>query len=359
MRAPRDAARPPLVPTDPATVPAAAVPVWSPTDRTPNPGRGPRGEVLPFRRRRGLPVRRRSRLVRLVRPFLKAVAIVGVPAAALWWSGTSPRFALADLEVRGSGRVSEAWVRDQLAGLVGRNLVWMPLDSVERTLSSHPWVAGAEVTKELPSRLRVVVVERQPVAVLATADGRFWLGADGGVIGPVEGGAAAVPAPEPMSQPQSAPPDALLEVRWVAGTAGTLPTRDPDGAPGVDSDADSDRGRRILVAALDAAKVLETTAPEWGRALAAVEVLGDEELRLEGDGVPFPLLVRSGGTPGALDRQPQELATRLRRLEEILPELLAREPEPASVDLRFRNRIVVRPVVAATALTAERQKRGA
>jgi len=344
MRAPRDTARPPLPASDLASVPRPGAPIWSPADRTPNPARRSRGEVLPFRRRRGLPVRRRSRLASLVRPFLAAVAIVGIPAAALWWSGTSPRFALADLEVRGSERVSEAWVRGQLSGLVGHNLVWMPLDSVERTLSSHPWVAGTEVTKELPDRLRVVVVERQPAALLVTSGERFWVGADGAVIAPVE------PEGTPTAEPEPVPPADLLEVRWVAETAGS-PTGEEGGGPA--------RRQRILAAALGAVDVLEKTAPEWGRALAAVEVLGDEEFRLEGDAVPFPLLVRSEGGPGAPGRQPDELATRIRRLEEILPELQARLPEPASVDLRFRNRIVVRPAVAATPWTAERQKRGA
>lgn len=342
MRVPRDPVRPRSAAPGPpvaSVAPAASAPVWSPADRTPNPARGPRGEVLPFRRRHGLPVRRRSRLASFIRPFLAALAIVGIPAAALWWSGTSPRFGLTDLEVQGSERVSEEWVRDQLAGLVGRNLVWMPLDSVERTLSSHPWVAGTEVTKELPDRLRVIVVERRPAARLVTPDGSFWVGPDGAVIAPMVAGETPAAALEPPAE--------LLEVRWAAA-----PTAGP-------ATADSARAERILAAALGAAEVLAETAPEWARALTAVEVLGDEELRLEGDGVPFPLLVRSGGAPGARGRQPDELASRLRRLEQILPELLARHPEPASVDLRFKNRIVVRPAVAATNLTAERQERGA
>jgi cell division protein FtsQ len=289
--------------------------------------------VVPFRRRSGLPVRRRSRLAVLARPFLVATAIVGIPAAALWWSATSPRFGLAALEVQGSERVGEPWVRRQLDHLLGRNLVWMPLGEVERTLSGHPWVAGAEVTKQLPDRLRVVVVERRPAAILEDGRRRSWLEAGGRRIAPI-------PAEE------QTPPE-VLTVRW-------------DGA----ADAEPTRRTAVLAAALGAARELRRTAPDWGRALAAVEVLGDEEFRLESvpregaPGLPFPLLVRFGGeAPG---EGSEEMASRLRRLETLLPEIRAATgaglPEPASVDLRYRHRIVVRPAVAET---GGRQERGA
>lgn len=347
MRAPRDPRRPPATPTawrPPETGPKAG----SARQRAAGPGVGPAigpkrgraptgGHVLPFRRRRGLPVRRRSRIAVLARPFFTALAIVGIPAAALWWSATSERFALGTLEVRGSERVGASWIRSRLEPLVGRNLVWMPLERVERTLSSHPWVAGAEVTKELPDRLRVVVVERRPGAILRSGEDRFWVDTEGGLIVPVI--------------PRKEPPPGLLTVRWDDAIH-----------------AEPARRTRVLDAALGAAQALRDTAPEWGRALATVEVLGEEELRLEGaagsglrgartNGPPFPLLVRFGGSSGS---GPEEIASRLRRLEELLPEIRAalgaRLPEPAAVDLRYRHRIVVRPEVAET---AGHQERGA
>lgn len=322
MRAPRDPRRMPATPT-----------AWRPP--TPAPGGSPgSGHVLPFRRRRGLPVRRRSRLAVLARPFFTALAIVGIPAAALWWSATSERFALGALEVRGSERVGADWIRGRLDPLVGRNLVWMPLERVETTLSSHPWVAGAEVTKELPDRLRVVVVERRPGAILRSGEDRFWVDTEGALIVPV------------VSREEV--PPGLLAVRWDDAVH-----------------AEPTRRSRVLAAALGAARALRDAAPEWGRALASVEVLGEEEFRLEGatgsgaagNALPFPLLVRFGGSSGG---GAAEIASRLRRLEELLPEIRAalgaRLPEPASVDLRYRHRIVVRPEVAET---AGRQERGA
>lgn len=287
-----------------------------------------RSQVLPFRRRTGLPVRRRSRLASFVRPFLTAVAIVGIPAGALWWSATSSRFALSDLEVQGSQRVSEQWVRRKLADLVGHNLVWMPLGSVERTLAGHPWVDGVEVTKELPDRLRVVVVERRPAAIVDCVRGgqeqSFWIDGRGAVIAPV--------------LEAETPGDDLLRLRWD-----DVATASPE------------RRRAVLGAGLGAARELLRSAPAWGHRITRVTVLGDEDFRLEGESLPFPLLVRFGS---AGDRKGPEIASRLRRLEELLPEIRSamgtRLDELASVDLRFRHRIVVRPAARETAHGQER-----
>jgi len=347
MRAPRD----PLVhgPRRPLWTPPADGPERA--DR-PDPRRGVgavsvaagstgAGQVLPFRRRTGLPVRRRSRLAAFVRPFLLAAVIVGFPSVVLWWSATSPRFALADLEIHGSERVSADWMREQLADLLGRNLVWMPLDGVERTLSGHPWIAGVEVTKELPDRLRVVVVERRPVAILDEApaggdDGEsrsFWIDADGSLIAPRAGAAA-------RSAVQEGFDSAFVRLRWA----------------GV-SEVPAERRRLVLAAALGAAREVARAVPAWGGAVDSVTVLGDEDFRLEGAAMPFPLLVRND-SEGGEGEQGSEIASRVRRLEELLPEIRSemgtRLAEPASIDLRFRHRIVVRPAVAETARGQER-----
>ncbi len=302
---------------------------------------GGASQVLPFRRRTGLPVRRRSRLAAFVRPFLMAVVIVGVPASALWWSATSPAFALTDLEIHGSERVSAEWMRGQLADLVGQNLVWLPLDRVEHILSGHPWIAGVEVTKELPDRLRVVVVERRPVAILdETRDGvrtSFWIDADGSLIAPrAQAAGATAGGAESSGEVAGGSDAAFLQLHW-------------DGA----SEVPADRRREVLAAALGAARQATEAAPALGGAVDSVTVLGDEDFRLEGAALPFPLLVRFYD-----DGQRSEIASRLRRLEELLPEIRSemgtRLAEPASVDLRFRHRIVVRPAVAETAVGHER-----
>lgn len=308
MRAPRDYARP-----EPAR-PAAMPPPWTTAGGRSGAGPGarsgpPSDRVLPFRRRPGLPVRRRRRFLGLLRQFALALVLVGAPAAALWWSATSPRFDLAELEVETAERVNREWVEERLAHLPGRNLVWMSMASVERSLADHPWIAGVEVSKSLPDRLRVAVVERRPVAVLLADGERFYVEATGRVIAPV--GAGLAPPVE-------------------ADRAGDyLVLREPRPVP--------DR-ERTLARALEASRALARAAPAWGAALAEVEVLGEEDFRLHGRELPFPLVVEAG-----------TVERRVGILVDRIPELLAEVPEPGEVDLRFENRMVVRPGAAADA----------
>ena len=80
------------------------------------PGAG--GRVLDFRRR-GTPLRRRrkSLLVKLLKPLVAAVALVAVPAALVAWVLTAPLFRLSKVEVKtakGPVRVSPDWIRGAL-----------------------------------------------------------------------------------------------------------------------------------------------------------------------------------------------------------------------------------------------------
>lgn len=294
MRAPRDFARP--EPGPPAAVPAP----WEPPRRA-------GAEVIPFRRRAGLPVRRRRRVLGLLRHFAVALALVGTPAAALWWSATSPRFDLAELEVATAERVNRAWVEERLAPLLGRNLVWMSMASVERSLADHPWIAGVELSKSLPARLSVAVAERRPVAVLRAADGsRHYVDRTGRVIAPV--GAEGEP---PVEAGRAGGYLVIAERR-------ALPDRE-----------------HTLARALEAARDLSRVDPGWGSSLIEVELLGEEDFRLRSRELPFPLVVEAG----TVERRVRALAARV-------PELLARVPEPGEVDLRFEHRMIVRPAAA-------------
>lgn len=288
-----------------------AVP-WRPPERS----SGPAGRVLEFRRRPGLPVRRRRRTLGLVRQFGLAVILVGTPAAALWWSATSPRFALARIDVETTERVNREWVESRLSRLRGRNLVWMSMQAVERSLTDHPWIHGVEVSKSLPDRLRVAVVERRPVAVFDGPEGRVYVDREGRLIAPVDSGETP-----PAADARPGGYLVLHEVPVAHGAAAGSPT---------------EREHRLR-RALDAAQALSRVDPAWGAGLTDVEVLGEEDLLLRTRELPFPLLVEAG-----------TVEERARRFRRAMPDMLARVPRPERVDLRFSNRMVLRPVAGAS-----------
>jgi cell division septal protein FtsQ len=254
------------------------------------------GKVLPFRRRSSaVRVRRRNPWLALAAPLARAAFAVAAPAALLLWLFVSPTFALARLEVAGNRYVTTAEIERALEPFRGDNLLRLPLESLERALASHPWIAAATFEKRLPDRLRLAVVERRPAALERTASGLVVLDPEGRRIAP-----------------------------WRPGLGGGDLLLVSVGA----------RSEVDLRGALEVAAELERVAPDWAATLSEVEALSEEDFRLWLAALPFPLLVR-GGT----------LAERLPGLRALLPELEGRYPALAAVDLRFERRIVFQPIL--------------
>lgn len=141
---------------------------------------------------------------------LRALLVVGAVLATLttpWWG---PR-ALSRLDFFHVRRVVFEGMRytpraEALALLEVDTLqsVWQDLTPIARRLESHPLVAGAEVSRQLPGTLLVRVTEREPVALVRRTDGR---------LDPVDGTGHRLPidpAQVPMDVPLSASADSAL-----------------------------------------------------------------------------------------------------------------------------------------------------
>jgi cell division septal protein FtsQ len=101
----------------------------------------------------------------------KALAVVAFVAGAVWAGRqvvrhviASPRFAVRDVQVGASTRVTSDEIR-QLAGVrIGDRLLAVDPDAVAARVTTHPWILSARVRRELPSTLVVEVTERRAVA---------------------------------------------------------------------------------------------------------------------------------------------------------------------------------------------------
>ncbi|HYH45568.1 MAG TPA: FtsQ-type POTRA domain-containing protein [Thermoanaerobaculia bacterium] len=291
------------------------------------------GRVLDFRRRPTPPRRRRpSVLASLLRPFATAFLVVAVPLAAGAWVLGSPRFALREVAVEGSDRIPAAWLQNAVAPLVGRNLVALPLDAVTDRLERHPWIASLAVEKELPDRLRIAVTERKPVALLAVGN----IGGSGAIGGHGRRGPGATEALAYADRTGRR----IAPVAPGDDTAGLLVVQISEKAPGAAAGATDPAVRKAgqksagggVARALAVAGELGRANPTWAAGLTRVEVLSEEDFRLDTRALPFPLLVRRG-----------QVVEKVRRLEALLPELGRRYARLDGVDLRFSRRIVVQP----------------
>jgi cell division protein FtsQ len=240
----------------------------------------------------------------LARGFVHCLVLTALAVAAFvaWdWMRRTPLLGTRTVEVVGAHRLDEASVRAVAAIEPGTNLFEVDVAAAEARVASLPAVRRAHVVRHLPGRVTVLVEEREPYA-LVNADGLHWVDAEGYLVtGDVRPGATGLPILTGIGAP-------------VPGTAGPS---------------------EGLQAGLALLHVLQRTA---GRLAARVS-----ELDLARPDAPVLYLV--DGIEVRLG--PDAWSDRLARLDAVLGELDARGERMATIDLRFRDQVVLTPRIPA------------
>ena len=112
-----------------------------------------------------------------------AVALtVVVLALGVWTVVGSPLFAVKQIDVTGARYLEQETIR-QLAGVpLGTNVLRVPVEEATGLLEEHPWIAWAEVSRNLPAGITISVRERRPVGWVTGAQGTALLSADATVL---------------------------------------------------------------------------------------------------------------------------------------------------------------------------------
>jgi cell division protein FtsQ len=82
------------------------------------------------------------------------------------WVTSSPRFAISTIALDGNDGLSTESLLAQLPVRLGDNMFTAATSSLERALTVNPWIASAEVHRELPRTLVIKVRERRAVALV-------------------------------------------------------------------------------------------------------------------------------------------------------------------------------------------------
>ena len=102
-------------------------------------------------------------------------------------------FAVREIDIEGLERLDASRVRVWL-GMVEGSSIWQASPQVlEARLEAQPAIAGAEVRRYLPNRLRVTIRERRPKAILRTGSGLFLVDQAGVVLDQANGVAGELP----------------------------------------------------------------------------------------------------------------------------------------------------------------------
>ncbi len=273
-------------------------------------------EEFPYRRREKVLQVRRSGVPRRARRVLKWLlfaALVALPAgfggyAVATYALNSSRFNLIspdDIVVEGNRFVTRDEVLSALGlPLAGRreggvNVFGLSLEEKRRQVESLPWVRSASLTRAFPHRLAVHIVERTPVAFV-NLSGRVKLVDGEGVL---------------MEKPEKATFDfPVLE--------------------GLEAVSEAADRRARLALYLDFMRQLADEVSSSGWMVSEVDLADADDLRA---------VIVQGRETIHVHFGYNDFLQRFHDFLALLPEMRKTDARIDSVDLRYRNQIVVSP----------------
>lgn len=111
------------------------------------------------------------RLMNITTAILVAVAVLMTLAAVGGWLVRLPVFALRGITVQGDVvHNSAATLRTNVAPRIAGNFFTVDLGAARQAFLEVPWVREAQVRREFPNRMRVILQEHKPVAYWGDED---------------------------------------------------------------------------------------------------------------------------------------------------------------------------------------------
>jgi cell division protein FtsQ len=241
----------------------------------------------------------------LIRALAIGLTMTGLAVAALVvadWVRRTPLLATRTVEIAGSRRLDEGAVRAATGIEPGTNLFAVDVVATEARVAGLPGVRRAHVVRHLPGRVTVMVEEREPY-VLVNADGLHWVDAEGYLVATdARPGSTGLPILTGVAAP----------------------------APGTAAPSEGLRGGLALL------HMLQRTSGRLAARISEVDLA-----RPHG-----PVLYLVDGIEVRLGSD--SWGDRLVRLDGVLEDLDTRGERVASIDLRFRDQVVLTPRTPAT-----------
>ncbi len=268
-----------------------------------------------FRRAHVAPARRRRRWDGRAWGIARLVVGAALAGTALFHGAravlTAQALQVSHILVDGNARLSRGEVLALLDGLRGQSMVTVSLDRWRARLLQSPWVADAALRRILPGTLTVMISERQPMGIGRLGGDLYLVDQHGTVID------------------EYGPNYADLDLPVIDGLAAA-----PTGGPLID-DVRAALASRVINA-LDTRKAL-------ARRVSEIDVT---------DAHDAVVILKNDTTEVRLGDE--QFAERLQTYLDLAPTLHDRVPAIDYVDMRFDDRLYVRPVPGAKLASARR-----
>lgn len=156
------------------------------------------------------------RLMMLASRLLLTAVLLALLVLGLGWLTRLPAFGLQAIKVEGEiTRNNALTLRTNVMPRLSGNFFTIRLDKVREAFEAVPWVRSAVVHREFPNRLRVQLLEQQPVAMWGEEAGSHLLNQQGQVFEANVGEVEAESLPR-LKGPQSQAPQVLDMYRALA-----------------------------------------------------------------------------------------------------------------------------------------------
>ena len=258
-----------------------------------------------FRRARVMPARRSRFFEFTWIKVARAAALLALASSAVYQAASlvlsAEALTITRITISGNSRMSRGEVVALLDGLRGANMVIVDLESWRERLLDSRWVADAAIRRVLPGTVAVAISERQPMGIGRVGDDLYLIDDRGGIID------------------QFGPNYAEFDLPIIDGLA----ARSGDDGPLIDE------ARAGLAASVLASL---QARPDLAKRVSEIDVsdVRDAVLLLKGD----TALVRLGS---------DQFAERLQSYLDLVPALRRQIAAIDYVDLRFDERVYVRP----------------
>ena len=269
-----------------------------------------------FRRAHVKPARKGGVSARRIWAVVRVMAMLALVVAGAWSLTRlvlhAPALQVGHLTVRGNERLSTGEVLALVDELRGQNILTVRIGDWRQRVLTSPWVEDASIRRVLPSTLEITVKERRPMGV-----GRI-------------GTALYLVDPHGVIVDEYGPNYADIDLPIIDGLSGPPPR-----ASGLIDGARAEFAARVL-AALGA-------KPELAKRVSQLDVsdVHNAVVILDGD----TALLRLGEN---------DFAERLQQYIDLAPALRERVATIDYVDLRFDERLYVRPAGRPTGAAARK-----
>ena len=260
-----------------------------------------------FRRAHVSPARKRS--WRAFSPRGAAIVAVAVAVAvftayrAVELVMSAEALTVTRITVSGNTRLTYGEVEALLDGLSGRNMLLVNLDEWRQKVLTSPWVEDAALRRVLPGTVNVVIVEREPMGIGRIAGGLYLLDQHGGIID------------------DYGPHHADFDLPIIDGLA---PARKPAGTGPIVDESRAALASRVISSLQGRPELAGRVSQiDFSDARDAVVILKNDTA-----------LVRIGD---------DQFAERLQSYLDLVAALREKVPQIDYVDLRFGERVYVRP----------------